>query len=142
MLAKMLDARKTDPINANHHARTTGPQNRIVSLEHLVDCAGDVDRVHRHAPQAVGVPMQNRNDACEPLIKARVCGIGEQLVILDEVDVCGAQAIDDFCRLLRKQADARLDDRSDYWSVVDLSQITGSTDTELRAGELCRVRCW
>src|ERR1700756_5243875 len=98
MRSQMLDASKTDPINANHHARTAGLQNRIVSAEHLVDCAGDIDRVHRHATHAVGVSMQDRQDGCETLIEAGVCWVSEKFVILDEVDVCGAKTIDDLSR--------------------------------------------
>ena len=125
MLAKMLDASKTDPINANHHARTAGPRTAscrwsISSIvpEMLIAYIG-------MRPMRSACRCKTGMTAAQTLIKARVCGIGDQLVILDEVDVGGAKAIDDFRRFVRKQAYARLDDRSDHWSVVDLGERHG-----------------
>ena len=137
--AQMLDARKPDAIDADHYAGPAQRNDGIMPPAHLVDAAGNVDRVHRHAPQAIRMPMQDRHDRPQSPLERRVRGISQKFVVLDEVDFGSAQRIDQPGGLLRRQADAGLDDAADHRPPEDARFLARARNAELRSGESRRV---
>ena len=126
----MLDAGEADPVDADHHAGAAGRQHRVVAAPHLVDRAGDVDRVHRHAAEPVGVRAEHRHHRLEPRVERRVGRVADQLVVLDEVDAGRAERIDQRGGLLRRQADARLDDGADQRPALHARLLARACDAE------------
>jgi hypothetical protein len=136
----VFDASEADRVDARHHAGAAGAQHRVVPAQHVVDAAGDVDRVHRHAAEAVGMLVQHRRHGLEPGVEGRVRRVGDQLVVLEEVDAGGAEIVYQRRRLRGGEADARLDDRADQRPARDAGEPPRAVDAELRVGEGRGVR--
>ena len=130
MAAQVFNRCKPNPVDADHHTGATRAYHRIMTAQQLIDRSGYVDGVHRHTAQSVSMAVQYRHHSGQPGLETLVRRIGDQLVVLDEVDVGSAQVVHQGCRLAGAQADAGFDDRADQRPAVHSGQPSGATDTK------------
>ena len=87
-------------------------------LEHAIELIADIERIHQLAAGRVRQVVDDAHHGLHALGQWRVGRVGHQLIILDEIDASLAERFDEFRGLLRRQTDARLDDRADDRSIV------------------------
>ena len=98
-LRQILDARKADAVEADHHARAAGREHRVVMLEHAVELIADIEREHQLAAGRVGQFVHDAHHRLHALGERRVRRIGHQLIVFHEVDAGLAERSDKLGRL-------------------------------------------
>ena len=117
-LRQVLDARKANAVEADHHAGAACLEHRIVMLQHVIELIADIERVHQLAAGRVCQIVHDAHDCLHSLIERRVGRIGHQLIVLHEIDASLAERSDELGRFVGRQADTRLDDRADDRPIV------------------------
>ena len=88
-------------------------QHDVVAAAHLVEVARQVEGEHHFLAGSIGVGVDDAHHGPHALVEGAVRAVRLEFVVLDEVDPSFAQRVDQCRRLLRPEADARLDDGAD-----------------------------
>ena len=113
------------------YAGATGSEYGIVTVQHLVNLARDVGRIHGAAAGLVCVVIQLAEHSCHALVERAVRPVALQFVVLDEVNASFSQHAN--LRVCSSSAAyAGLDDGTDHRSPIHTSQPSRSFYAELR----------
>ncbi len=94
---------------------------------------GDAEGVHYLFAGLLLMIEDARHDRRDTLLERRIGGAHQFLVVLDEVHPGRDQFADEFRRLVRPQAECRLDNRADDRASHDASEAFGAGNSELRS---------
>ena len=105
---------------------------------HRVEFVAHVEGIHHLLASAVGVGVDDAHDGIHTFVEGRVRWIRHQLIVLDEINSGFAKNFHQVRRLLRRHADARLDDRADERAALDLRQLATTAHPKLRPAKVLR----
>lgn len=122
----------TEEIVALRHGLEMFEHARMARMR---DEVGDV-RPQRQSPRVgdCGIERDDERAGLEP--GHHLVRVGLQFVVLYKINARLGQLADGFCRLLRREADARLHNGPDDGTVEHTRQAAGATNAKLRAGIL------
>src|SRR5580704_4397999 len=121
-------ARDPDGVEARHDTGAAETFNEIVSPAHLVDLAGQVERVHGLMTAAVRAPLDDAHDLSRAVFERASGTVRLQFIVLDKVDARLAKIVDEGGGLLRCEADRRLHDSANEWPSLYAAELARASD--------------
>ena len=125
--------RQSDGVEIDHEAGAAGRGDDVMRTPHVIVLAGDVEGIHNPTTDPVGMALDRRHDAGDTFGKRRIGRIGDQFVILDEIDAGRTKPVHDLAGLLRGEADIWLDDAADKRTVGDTGEAPRAVYAKGRA---------
>src|SRR6478609_3133885 len=107
-------------------------EKRVVAPAHLVEIAGQVEGVHDFPARALGVIIDHPHHGFDTPVERTGRTVRLQFVILDEIDSCAAELIDQRSRFFRPEPDAGLDDGPDQRPALYAGKPARTLDAETR----------
>ena len=90
-IVALLEEARADAVHAHHDTGSTRRFHNILPLQHLIDFAGDIDRVHQLAADAIRMTVDHLHHCLEPFVKGAVRTVGLEFVILHKIDTAFGQ---------------------------------------------------
>ena len=139
-VTNLFHTAQADAVERNHRARATSRNNFVIMPLHRVEFVANVEGIHHALASAIGVGVDDPHDGVHTLVKRRVRRIRHQLVVLDEINSGFAENFHQLRRLLRRQADAGLDDCADERTALDFCQLARTSHTKFRSAKMIGER--